>query len=96
MGIACEAYRNQEDKENMRNCAFYLYPRSSISRTPIRMSNSVGIIDSGYRGELMVVVDNINIDGEPFVIKKGTRLFQICAPDLAPFEHVQIVNELSI
>ena len=95
LGIACEAFRTQEDKENGLSCAFYLYPRSSISRTPIRLANSVGIIDSGYRGELMVVVDNINIEGEPFVIERGTRLFQICVPDLQPFQHVQVVSELS-
>jgi dUTP pyrophosphatase len=95
LGIACEAFKNQEDKENGRNCAFYLYPRSSISRTPIRLANSVGIIDSGYRGELMVVVDNMNIGGEPHHIEKGKRLFQICSPDLTPFEHVEVVEELS-
>jgi len=95
LGIACEAFRNQTDKDAGHSCAFYLYPRSSISRTPIRLANSVGIIDSGYRGELMVVVDNMNIDGEPYTIEKGTRLFQICAPDLAPFQNVQIVTELS-
>ena len=95
LGIACEAFKNQEDKENGRNCAFYLYPRSSISRTPIRLANSVGIIDSGYRGELMVVVDNMNIGGDPYHIERGKRLFQICAPDLSPFEHVEVVESLS-
>lgn len=37
--------------------AYYLYPRSSISKTPLRMANSVGIIDSGYRGKIMAKVD---------------------------------------
>lgn len=37
--------------------AYYLYPRSSISKTPLRMANSVGIIDSGYRGSIMAKVD---------------------------------------
>jgi dUTP pyrophosphatase len=96
LGISCEAFRNQADKEAGRNCAFYLYPRSSISRTPLRMANSVGIIDSGYRGELMVVVDNINhTDTGSYTIQRGQRLFQICAPDLAPYDNVQIVQELS-
>jgi len=30
------------------NTGFYLYPRSSLSSTPLRLANSVGIIDSGY------------------------------------------------
>ena len=95
LGISCESFKNQSDKENGINCAYYLYPRSSISRTPIRLANSVGIIDAGYRGELKVVVDNMNYQGEPYTITAGTRLFQICAPDLSPFDHVQIVNNLS-
>lgn len=55
---------------------YYLYPRSSISKTPLRMSNSVGIIDAGYRGNLMAAVDNIS--DEDYQIQRGQRLFQIC------------------
>ncbi len=61
--------------------SFFLVPRSSISKTPLRMSNSIGIIDAGYRGNLMAKVDNL--DDEDFVIEAGTRLFQICFPSLA-------------
>ena len=39
--------------------AFYLYPRSSTgSKTSLRLSNSVGIIDSGYRGYIFAVFDH--------------------------------------
>jgi dUTP pyrophosphatase len=65
---------------------YYLYPRSSISKTPLRLANSVGIIDAGYRGNIMAKVDNIS--DEPYIIKKGDRLFQICMPDLRPFNVV--------
>lgn len=61
---------------------YYLYPRSSISKTPLRLANSVGIIDNGYRGTLKCAVDN-NSD-EDFVVKKGERYFQICHPSLMP------------
>lgn len=61
---------------------FYLFPRSSISKTPLRLANSVGIIDYEYRGNLMAKVDNIS--SEPYTIKKGERLFQICHPSLQP------------
>jgi dUTPase len=38
--------------------AYYLYPRSSMgSKTPLRLSNSVGIIDAGYRGYLIGMFD---------------------------------------
>lgn len=62
---------------------YYLYPRSSISKTPLRMANSVGIIDAGYRGNIMAKVDNISDTN--YTIKKGDRLFQICMPDLRTF-----------
>ena len=60
--------------------AYYLYPRSSISKTPLRLSNSVGIIDAGYRGHIMAKVDNLS--DEPYIVKANDRLFQICMPDL--------------
>lgn len=71
----------------------YLYPRSSTgSKTPIRLSNSVGIIDSGYRGEIMAFVDNIS--DNPFVLKKGYRYFQLCSPDLSPIQF-KVVDKLT-
>jgi dUTPase len=78
-------------------CGYYLYPRSSIIKTPFRLSNSVGIIDSGYRGEIMAVVDNIDCANNDMkvCIRKYmtpmTRMFQICSPTLEPFL-VEIVD----
>ena len=40
--------------------SYYLYPRSSVVKTPLRLANSVGIIDSGYRGNIKAVFDNIS------------------------------------
>ena len=57
-------------------CSFYLYPRSSISNTPLRLANSVGIIDSGYRGPLIACFDGT------YSIKKFQRLVQVCTPTL--------------
>jgi dUTP pyrophosphatase len=82
-------------------CGFYLYPRSSISKTRMRLANSVGIIDAGYRGDLIAAVDTIGLFGSTDIwhiwketlspIKKYDRYFQVCAPDLSPFL-VQIVE----
>lgn len=58
--------------------AFYLYPRSSISNTPLRLANSVGIIDSGYRGPMIACFDGT------YTIKKFQRLVQVCTPTLEP------------
>lgn len=61
---------------NGNDTGYMLLPRSSTgSKTPLRLSNSVGIIDASYRGFVMAVVDNVsNVD---FKIDKGDRLFQI-------------------
>jgi len=75
------------------NCSYYLYPRSSISKTPLRMSNSTGIIDAGYRGNIIAKLDNIS--NEEYKIEKGTRLFQICSPSLDEIE-LKVVDKLSI
>ena len=34
-----------------------LFPRSSISKTALTLRNSVGVVDSGYRGEVMLKFD---------------------------------------
>ena len=74
-------------------CSFFLMPRSSISKTPLRLSNSIGLIDAGYRGELQAPLDNIS--DENYLVKAGTRLFQIVNPDLSTFSSINIVDKLS-
>jgi len=90
--IQCEAF-NIKDPDSRKNISYYLYPRSSMAtRTPLRLANSVGIIDAGYRGEICAIVDNIK--NESYRIECGTRLFQICSPTLEPIDYA-IVNSLS-
>jgi dUTP pyrophosphatase len=72
---------------------YYLYPRSSISKTTFRMANSVGIIDYTYRGELIAVIDNISELKQK--IETGTKLFQLCLPDLSPAS-INLVDELDM
>lgn len=74
------------------NISFILTPRSSIYKTPLRQSNSIGVIDSGYRGNLMVPIDNHS--DEEYKIEKGTRLFQVIEPGLRPIR-IELVNNLS-
>ena len=90
--IKCEAWKNANNPETY---SYYLYPRSSISKTPLRMSNSVGIIDAGYRGNIMASVDNISDNS--FTIEKGSRLFQICGPTLSniTFELTDVLSNTS-
>jgi len=69
---------------------FYVYPRSSIYKTPLRLANSVGVIDSGYRGNLCALFDKKN-DTPLYTINTDARLLQICAPDLRRI-HVELVD----
>jgi dUTP pyrophosphatase len=87
--VKCSAMLVINNKE--QPCGFYMYPRSSTgSKTPLRLANSVGIIDSGYRGHLMSFFDNIrSID---YTITKMDKLVQICAPGLVPII-VEIVHK---
>ena len=69
---------------------FCLYPRSSLSKTPLMLANHVGIIDSGYSGFLIGAFRHI-MTPESYVAEEGTRLLQICHPTLKPFT-VELVN----
>ena len=89
------------DTQKVYNTGFYMYPRSSLSKTQLRLANSVGIIDSGYRGHIMGMFDVVNVceneenedrDADYFV-EKFDRLVQICAPSLVPI-FVEIVETL--
>ena len=84
LGISCEP----EDGK-----AYYLFPRSSISKTPLRMANSIGLIDGGYRGEIMAMCDNIK--SEAYTAEKGQRLFQLVATDSSPISF-ELVEELKM
>ena len=104
LSVKCSMLRLNSTRSHLVPCGYYLYPRSSIIKTPFRLSNSVGIIDSGYRGEIMAVVDNIdseNNDMKACILKymsPMTRMFQICSPTLEPFlvEIVESEEELGL
>lgn len=72
---------------------FYTYARSSISKTPVRLANNQGIIDAGYRGNLIGMFDCLGQSGDFWEADKNTRLLQICAPGLVPI-YVNVVNSV--
>jgi len=65
------------------------FPRSSIRNTDLRLSNCVGVIDSGYRGEIMASFDVFG----PNMYNNGDRIFQVM---LVPYPHITLeeVQEL--
>ena len=102
MQIQCAAYKIVCDGDSCQRVptAFFMYPRSSIYKTTLRLANNTGIIDSGYRGNLMGAFDNISRIGPSFPGGVWSqeenaygRMLQICMPDLSPFT-VEIVETL--
>jgi dUTP pyrophosphatase len=70
-----------------------IFPRSSIRNTELMLSNSVGVIDAGYRGELQATFNKLNgLDSVSY--KVGERIAQII---IVPHPIIQIVevDELS-
>ena len=76
--------------------SYYLYSRSSTPlKTPLRLANSVGIIDSGYRGHIKAVFDNKNdYDFMEYNIEFGSRLAQLCPPNLEYPMKIYIVDNV--
>ena len=92
--IRCAMVKNH--KYNNDLTGYYLYPRSSISNTPLMLANHVGIIDAGYRGNLKAKVrclPRANACSDKYIIEENTRLFQLCAPDLSQLT-VKVVDKL--
>ena len=73
-----------------------VFPRSSIRKTRLQLSNSVGVIDSGYRGELQATFNKITttIENQKNDYKVGDRVVQIM---IIPHPTIEFneVNELS-
>lgn len=61
--------------------SYFLLPRSSISKTPLIMKNSIGLIDKGYTGSIKVPL--MNTSNEEFTIKRGERYVQLVNSDLS-------------
>ena len=69
-----------------------LFPRSSISKTPLRMANSVGVIDSGYKGEIKVPLFNTD-EVEIIDIEKYSRIAQLVIVPCMDFE-LELTDDL--
>ena len=77
---------------NYEPSPYYMYARSSVSKRGIMLANSVGIIDSGYRGTLMAAF--FNTTDNPVTIGKGDRITQLCMPGLDYNFTVEVANSL--
>jgi dUTP pyrophosphatase len=85
--VRCDANGEQE-------VHYWLAPRSSIWKSGAMMANSMGVIDSTYRGVLMGSITSVNSASPIVQIEAGVRLFQILAPDMGWIKEVKIVQSL--
>jgi len=67
-----------------------LFPRSGLASRGITLANSVGVIDSDYRGEIMVPMVNRSTD--PLVLKHGDRVAQMVFLPVTQFPFVVAEN----
>lgn len=90
--ISCQLCKYVDNKL-IGYVGYWLLPRSSISKTKFRLANSVGLIDSGYRGNIIAKIDTLPNNNE--IILTDKKLFQIAAPDLTPISQILVVDKLS-
>jgi dUTP pyrophosphatase len=64
-----------------------IFPRSSIRNTGLTLSNCVGVIDAGYRGELQATFNKNGVKDEFY--KVGDRIAQIV---IVPHPVIQFVE----
>lgn len=65
-----------------KGCVGLQFPRSGLGSKGITMRNAVGVIDSGYRGEVRCALWNTS--DEPFHVKKGDRICQMVVMPYCP------------
>lgn len=87
LGISCQLHDDSKDKYYSYN----MYSRSSISKTPLRLANGVGLLDSGYLGPVKAALHNTSL--LDYTIKKGERYVQLARPDLEEVSF-ELVDEL--
>jgi dUTP pyrophosphatase len=70
--------------------AGFVQPRSGLaSRHGITLVNTTGLVDSGYRGELKVIL--LNTDArEPFVVELGMRIAQLVVLQVPGIDPVEV------
>lgn len=70
-------------------------PRSGMSfKTPIRVSNAPGTIDSGYRDEVGIILTNTSAT-DSFEITKGDRVAQFVLQKV-PVMEFEVVDDVSV
>jgi len=83
----------QVQAESHPHYGYWLMPRSSITKTTLRQANSMGLIDTSYRGDLIMKVDNIG--PETVTRSQGDSIGQLVLHNLRNHWYIQRVALLS-
>lgn len=70
-----------------------VFPRSSVTNTPLLLANSVGVIDSSYRGSIKFRFKHIRDQGKTYY--KGDRIGQLIIvpiPNIEPVETEELTR----
>lgn len=73
-------------------CVGLVFPRSGLGSKGITLKNAVGVIDSGYRGEVLAAVWNTT--PKTFHVRKGDRICQMVVMPYMPCE-IEVSGALS-
>ena len=89
LGIRCKLH----ERGSNAPLPFMVVPRSSMGKhTPLRLSNSIGVIDAGYSGKIQLMLDNNS--RQDFTVTSGTRLCQVVSADMRPII-LNVVDSIS-
>ena len=70
-----------------------IFPRSSVRKTRLMLSNCVGVVDSGYRGELQATFNKVNQNSiAENDYKVGDRIAQIMIIPHPPIEFDEVAE----
>lgn len=74
-------------------CVGLEFPRSGLGTKGITLRNCVGVIDSGYRGEVMAALWNTT--DKSFRVERGDRVCQLVVMPYCPcsLEEVEVLSE---
>lgn len=86
LGTKCQIIDNSSNTP----LSYFLMPRSSISKTGMRMCNSIGLVDASYKNSLLVYVDYIS--DKQMNIAPGDRYFQLVIPDQMRCPHLYDID----
>ena len=88
--IDCWVYGTGLAVEIPRGYVGLIYPRSSLSKYDLTLANHVGVIDSGYRGEIILKFKPLK--DAPVLYSVGDRIGQLIVQPVLKMDFVEVEN----